>query len=87
MIYESIKLNFNDVNQDILLFCAFRYALGRQTYVVGSICEIMRANWNNMPKSRREMFKKEIREAIKENRAGHEKIDVPEWQSILDMED
>lgn len=27
------------LNQEIVLSCAFRYALGRATYVVGSVCE------------------------------------------------
>jgi hypothetical protein len=27
------------LNHEILLACAFRYALGRATYVVGSVCE------------------------------------------------
>lgn len=80
---EQIKIDFNDVNQDILLFCAFRYALGRQTYVVGAICDILKANWGHMPQSRRDMFKKEIEEAIEKGWAGSELIDVPEWKSIL----
>ena len=77
----------NDVDQDILLFCAFRYALGRQTYVVGSIAEIIRDNWKNISKPRRAWFKKEIKEAVQMGHAGHELIDVPEWKSILALED
>jgi len=84
---EQIKIDFDDVNQDILLFCAFRYALGRQTYVVGAICDILKANWGHMPQSRRDMFKKEIEEAVSKGWAGSELIDVPEWKSILALED
>jgi len=84
---EQIKLDFNDVNQDILLFCAFRYALGRQTYVVGAICDILKANWGHMSEGRRKMFKDEIREAVSKGWAGSEIIDVPEWKSILELED
>lgn len=83
---QEIQLNFNDVNQDILLFCAFRYALGRMTYVVGSIIDIFIANWDNMPKSRREMYKREIREAIRTNNCG-EKYDIKNWERILELED
>jgi len=86
MKYKEIQLDFKDVNQDILLFCAFLYALGRQTYVVGSICEIMKANWEHMHETRRAMFKKEIREAIDKDRAGS-KYDVEEWEKILALED
>lgn len=83
----EIYIDFNDCNQDILLFCAFRYALGRQTYVVGTIADIIKANWDHMPQSRRDMFRKEIEEAIEKGYAGSVNIDVPEWLSILHMVD
>jgi len=83
----EIYIDFEDCNQDILLFCAFRYALGRQTYVVGTIADIIKANWAHMPQSRRNMFRKEIEEAIEKGYAGSVNIDVPEWMSILHMID
>ncbi len=83
----EIYINFEDCNQDILLFCAFRYALGRQTYVVSAIADIIRANWDHMPQSRRNLFRKEIEEAIEKGYAGSVNIDVPEWLSILHMVD
>lgn len=86
MIRKPIVIDFFDVNQDILLFCAFRYALGRRTYVVGTIVEILKNNWDHMPKSRREMFKKEIREAIDSDMCGS-KYDIEEWEVILSLED
>jgi hypothetical protein len=77
----------SDVDQDILLFCAFRYALGRQTYVVGSIAKILRDNWSGLSKDRRVFYKKEIREAVEMGFAGSPVIDVPEWKSILELPD
>ena len=85
--HGEIYIDFGDVNQDILLFCAFRYALGRQTYVVGTIADIIKANWDHMPQSRRDMFRKEIEEAIEKGHAGSVNIDVPCWLSILHMTD
>ena len=84
---KQIKIDFYDCNQDILLFCAFRYALGRQTYVVGAIADIIKANWNHMPASRRAFYKKEINEAVEMGFAGSELIGVPEWKSILALPD
>jgi len=83
----EIYIDFEDCNQDILLFCAFRYALGRQTYVVGSIADIIKANWEHMPQSRRNLFRKEIEEAIEKGYAGSVNIDVPCWLSILHLVD
>jgi hypothetical protein len=31
----------NDKQLDTLAFCAFRYALGRATYIVGEVCDIV----------------------------------------------
>jgi len=83
---KEIYIDFNDVNQDILLFCAFRYALGRRTYVVGTLVSILKANWDHMSPLRRGMFKKEIREAIDRDMCGS-KYDIEEWQRILNLED
>ena len=81
-----IKLDLEDVNQDIFLFCAFRYALGRRTYVPSVIERIIIDNWDNMPSVTREKFKKEIREAISRNCAG-DIYDVEGWSRILDLGD
>ena len=82
----QVKLDMSDMNQDILLFCAFRYALGRRTYVPSVIEKIMKDNWDDMPSVTRYKYKKEIREAIEKNRAGDDR-DVKGWESILDLED
>ena len=83
----EIYIDFEDCNQDILLFCAFRYALGRQTYVVSTVADIIKANWDHMPQSRRNMFRKEIEEAIEKGYAGSVNIDVPDWLSVIHMID
>ncbi len=80
-----IKLDFNDINQDILLFCAFRYALGR-SYVPSAIERIIIDNWDNMPPVTREKFKKEIQEALDLDRAG-DAHDVEGWMRILLLKD
>jgi hypothetical protein len=82
-----MKIDFSDVNQDIVFVSAFRYCLGRQTYVVGSVAKIIRDNWSGLSKDRRAFYKKEIREAVEMGFAGSPVIDVPEWKSILDLPD
>jgi hypothetical protein len=81
-----IKLDVNDTDQDILLYCAFRYALGRRTYVPSVIEKIIIDNWKDMPPITREKYKKEIREAINRNCAG-DIYDVEGWSRILNLED
>ena len=78
-------IDFNDVNQDIIFVSAFRYCLGRQTYVVSTMVDEMIKNWSNTPIERRRFFKKEIGEAIDKGYAGSVLIDVPEWEKILKL--
>jgi len=83
---DEIQLNFKDVNQQILTFCAFRYALGARSYVARAIYDIICANWKNMDPITRSKYKTEIREAINEDRAGS-KYEIDDWSRILTLED
>ncbi len=82
-----MKIDFSDVNQDIVFVSAFRYCLGRQTYVVSTMVDEMIKNWSNTPTDRRKFFKKEIQEAIDKGYAGSELIDIPEWKKVLGLPD
>ena len=68
---------------ELLLMMAFRYALGRRTYVVSYIVDELLANWHNFSAERREQFKREIREH-KElfGNLGHD-MDEQQWNKIL----
>lgn len=61
---------------------AFRYALGRQTYVVSDVVETIIRNWDELSSNVQRRIKMEIEEAISKNMAGHE-MDVKEWKKIL----
>lgn len=68
----------------VILFCAFRYALGRRTYVVSAVCQQIHRCWETLCDTERELFVKEILEY--QNRfgnLGHE-CDAREWLSIVD---
>ena len=38
----------------VILFCAFRYALGRRTYVVDTVCKQIHRSWETLSVSDRE---------------------------------
>lgn len=69
---------------DITLYCAFRYALGSRTYVVSSVVEDIIKNWDNISNKDRAGFKREIKLAIKEGRAGMQ-MDINEWNKIIEL--
>lgn len=68
----------------IVLFCAFRYALGRATYVVSNVAGEIHRNWDEMSHGQRQNFVKEILEYKKKHgKIGHQ-IDEEEWMSIVE---
>lgn len=81
----TLIIDGNNTDEYIILFCAFRYALGRQTYVVSTVADILEASWNTLSSSQRKKFKKEIQEAIDNEWAGSKYIDIPVWEHILTL--
>jgi len=72
----------NNEELNTLIFCSFRYALGRMTYIVSSVVKIILDNWNDIDSSTKELIYKEILQAIDENRYGNQ-CDLVEWNKIL----
>jgi hypothetical protein len=67
-----------------ILICAFRYALGRRTYVVGVIVEEIHRLWNSLSENDCELIVREILEHKKKfGNLGHE-CDEKEWMSVVD---
>lgn len=69
--------------QDILICCAFRYALGRRTYVVSAIVDYILKNWENFSPYRQEMFQKEIIDYEKAYGNLGQSVDKEQWYKIL----
>jgi len=69
------------VHENILIY-AFRYALGRETSSVAALVEELIENWNKLSFQTKTVIKKEIKEAIDNNKAGA-RMDIEEWKKIL----
>jgi len=75
-----------NVDNQITLMCAVRYALGRKTYAVSCVSNVLIDCWDALNKSNKERIVEEIKEAIKKEEAGME-CDVRNWQRILLLND
>lgn len=73
---ESIQLD------SAIIFYAFRYALGRMTYVSQEVSDYIIAHWDQINPREREAMQVEIKAAIRMKTAGME-MDVKLWQRIL----
>lgn len=68
-----------ELNEDIAIVCAFRYALGRMTYVVDSVASEIERNIERVSTKSLHLIRKEISEALKANHAGMQ-MDVERWE-------
>jgi hypothetical protein len=80
------SLTPRDLEADIL-FWAFRYALGRQTYAVSDVTQSIRHAWAKLSPKHRALIKKEIRQAQERDGLGNAAIDAPDWLGILNLPD
>jgi len=72
------------LDDQIVLTCAFRYALGRRTYVVDSVANQIELNADTMPLKDLDLYIREINVAIVENHAGME-MDIERWKKCRDI--
>ena len=66
---------------DSLLFCSFRYALGRSTYITSVVSELIRDYKSALEDNTVRLIQKEIDSAIAHKRAGMD-MDVQEWKKL-----
>lgn len=68
----------------VILFCAFRYALGRRTYVVDSVVQAIHDYWRNLTENDKNIFTSEILEHnSKFGNLGMD-MDKTQWLSIVE---
>lgn len=72
----------SQLDENIVLMCAMRYALGRRTYVVICVTDELIKNWHHFKKGNQVGMLKEIREAIEKNEAGMD-MDVKRWIAVV----
>lgn len=69
--------------QEEILHCAFRYALGRATYVTGFMADSIIYAWPNLSQRMRNMILKEIVDAFGREEYGMQ-MDKEQWQRVID---
>ncbi len=74
-------MNLHD--QNTVIFYAFRYALGRATYAVGDVIEIIETHLDIITQYNKHLMIKEIKQAIEYDRAGWD-CDRKDWEELLE---
>lgn len=70
------------MNQDDLILCAFRYCLGRRSYVVPDMALYLEKHWLDICPEYRKIIRKEIVSAIEKGCAGMDQ-DEETWVIML----
>lgn len=75
--------NMDWLTETIILLCAFRYALGRKTYVVSTVSEEILRRWDILTPADKILFAKEILEHEKRFGSLGMKCDAEDWNRIV----
>lgn len=73
-----------ELDDEIVLGCAMRYAIGRQTYVVDSVTSKLIKEEPNLNVHFKTRVAKEIEEAIAEGHAG-DTCDIHDWKKVMHL--
>lgn len=65
-----------------ILICAFRYALGRRTYVVSEVSDALIENWHRISEKSRDIIVEEINVAMETEKAG-DGMDIDSWRRVV----
>jgi len=76
----TCQIEFHELQT--FLMCSFRYALGRKTYIVKDVCELLTKYMGNIERYHQRKIIVEICEAIERNEAGME-CDRQEWLKVV----
>lgn len=79
--YVEVIQNIS-LNQELVLGCAFRYALGRATYVVGAVCEELIRLEPLLGENFKSRIAKEIQEYQDEHGKAGWEFDNDEWNYV-----
>ena len=66
---------------DTLVFCSFRYALGRKSFVVSDVCKAIADNKGQIHRNTKMQMLDEINAAVYAGTAGMQ-MDVDEWLKL-----
>jgi hypothetical protein len=67
---------------ELILLAAFRYALGRKTYMVSAVVDYFLDEWESIDTKLIIQIQKEIKQAIDSGNAGMD-MDVEQWEKLL----
>lgn len=75
-------MKLESLDDQLMAIAAHRYCLGRSSYIVGSCLDWIRATWPQMEPNTQFVMLRDTVEALMDDRAGSDVIDVPGWTAV-----
>jgi len=72
------------MTKDDLLICAFRYCLGRMSYIVEDMANHIESEWDDICPEFQRLIERETRYALNMNVAGMQ-MDRESWEKLLEF--
>lgn len=69
----------------IVLLYAMRYCLGRSSYAVGEMCDLIRLKWFALSPDTQSLLIVDLRSEVKSDRPLGMKMDRRQWESLLEF--
>jgi hypothetical protein len=69
----------------ILFPYAMRYTVGRQSYAVGEMCDIIRDKWPEIPPATRSILHRDLKTEVQSDRPLGMKFDRKCWENLLEF--
>lgn len=77
--------NCSHIHADgLTLICAMRYALGRSTYVVPAVVEVLMREWDKLSHKNQFVIHRDIKELLDKGGGGME-CDKAQWRKVLEL--
>lgn len=75
-------MKLENLDDEIMVVCAMRYCLGRETYVVSSCCDFIKRVWPQIKDGQRGVIVRDILEAFEEGNVGAN-CDADCWRELV----
>lgn len=82
---DKPKIDIEDDDFQTILNCAVRYSLGRQTYMPHLVVNYIKPLLPYLDNRTLYVFKRDIEEAIDDDRTGNPNIDRPIWVNFFTL--
>ena len=82
---DKPKIDIEDDDFQTILNCAVRYSLGRQTYMPHLVVNYIKPLLPYLDNRTLYVFKRDIEEAIDDDRTGDPNIDKPVWVNFFTL--